>query len=36
MIKILASSLSKTIKLNNLPVYAFSSVRDSLRKKLDE
>ena len=37
MIKIFTSTVSQTLKLNKVPLFAFSSnVRDSLRKKLDE
>jgi hypothetical protein len=36
MIKLLASSLSKTITLQKVPAFAFSNVRDALKKKLDE
>lgn len=36
MIKIFASTVSQTLKLNKVPLFAFSNVRESLRKKLDE
>jgi hypothetical protein len=36
MIKIFTSSLTKTLKLNKVPLFTLSNVRDTLRKKLDE
>ncbi len=36
MIKAVASTLSKTIKLHQGSLFAFSGVKDALRKKLDE
>ncbi len=36
MIKAVASSLSKAIKLNQGALFAFSSVKDALKKKLEE
>lgn len=36
MIKSLTSSLSKTIRFPQPTLFAFSSVRDALKKKLDE
>lgn len=36
MIKIFTSAVSQTLKLSKVPLFAFSNVRDALRKKLDE
>lgn len=36
MIKALASTLSKTINFNNKFILTFSTVKDALKKKLDE
>lgn len=36
MIKAIACSLAKSVKLSQQSIFAFSSVKDSLKKKLDE
>ena len=36
MIKAVASGLARAFKLNQAPILAFSSVKDALKKKLDE
>lgn len=36
MIKAIASSLAKSVKLSQQSIFAFSNVKDSLKKKLDE
>lgn len=36
MIKAVSSGLNKALKLNQSSVFAFSSVRDALKKKLEE